>query len=617
MRNGHQDEGRMDLGQSPIHRAVWNEKLPLELFTAEAHPMLPQVQERLERSMDVVRRRARAGTLYDARNMVSDGALSELGEAGYWGLRVEPRHGGAGASFAMLTQAITQMVLADPWVAGLASTQAALGPVSVLEDVGTPEQKARLLPPLASGARLGAFAVTEPGASSDWSRMSTTARRDGDRLLVTGEKAFITNAAPGRTIALMCRLDGRLEMLVVELPWREDASFEIVEYSLRAPVHCLNAGLRFRDLPVPAANLLVPRSGDGRTIAYRAINHGRVAVCAVAAGMLRRIAGSVIPWVRQRETFGAPIGTRELVQRRLGRLAARIVACDALGAWAATLLDEGYRGELECIVAKVFASEALKEATVDILLKTHGGRAFLDGNLFADCVHDMLAPTIYEGENEVVTFGFFNRLAQAHGARYLSPITDAARAAGFERPDLRRARQIWAARQPLASYVAWLAGREARQLALPPRHGVPADAERLTALAGDLLHESALEISRALRHSGAGIGARQALTHELATRIQHAVVLLVVSQYAAHQDDPIVRRAGLCMAMELGHELLGTRPSVHYHRLLTELGAAVAEDRFAPVAGAERGEVAMPERLPAREEEEWSSEHPTMPTLLQ
>ena len=594
-------ERRMDLEASPIHRAVWDTEVPVELFTVDGSSMPPEVRLRLDRSLDIVRRRRRAGALYDARGIVSDDTIRELAGAGYWGLRVETRYGGAGASFATLVRAITEMMVADPWVAGMASTQAALGPVGSLAEYGTAEQKERLLPVLARGERLGAFAVTEPGTSSDWNRIRTTARRSGDQLLVTGEKLLITNAAPGRMLSLLCRVDERFELLVIELPEREDDRFQIVEYGLRAPAHLENVGLRFRDLPVPAANVLAPRTGDGRSIAHRALNHGRTAVCAFAAGGLRLIAGTLIPWVQRRETFGAAIETRELVQRRLGRLAARIVACDALSAWAASLLDQGYRGELECVTAKVFATEALKEATVDILLKTQGGRSLLDGNLFADTVYDLLAPTIYEGENEILTLGFFAGLGRAHGTRYLAAITDAARTAGFPRLDLSDARQLWAVRRPLSAYAAWIVERRARHLGLP-RRTIPGDADGLTELAGDVLHGAALEISRMMRHYGPEVVLRQARAHEIARRVQDATVLLVVSRYAARQLDPLVASAARCMAMELGHGLLGIRPSSDYQRLLTSLGAAVAEDRFSPVAGAERAGIEMAERLPRRED---------------
>ena len=79
-----------------------------------------------------------------------------------------------------------------------------------------------------------------------------------------------------------------------------------------------------------------------------------------------------------------------------------IVGCDALVAWCSWLLDQGYRGEMECIVAKIFGSEAQKEAAIELFMKTHGGRAFLHGHLFGDNVHEYLAPCIYEGEGEML-----------------------------------------------------------------------------------------------------------------------------------------------------------------------------------------------------------------------
>ena len=88
-------------------------------------------------------------------------------------------------------------------------------------------------------------------------------------------------------------------------------------------------------------------------------------------------------------------------RRRIGRLAGLIVACDALSQWCAGLLDQGYRGEMECIVAKIFGSEAQKEAAIELFMKTHGGRSFLHGHLFGDNVHEFLAPCIYEGEGEI------------------------------------------------------------------------------------------------------------------------------------------------------------------------------------------------------------------------
>lgn len=163
------------------------------------------------------------------------------------------------------------------------------------------------------GSRCGVFATTEPATASDLRAIRTEAVRSGDILQLTGEKFLITNAAPGRTGCVLCRVEGELRMLVVELSDAEDDHFQRVHYGVRAFRHVAHRALVFHQLAVPADNLL---DAPGLVVAYHALNHGRVAVCAGAAGLLRRMTGSLIPWVQARETFGALIGTRELVQRR-------------------------------------------------------------------------------------------------------------------------------------------------------------------------------------------------------------------------------------------------------------------------------------------------------------
>ena len=147
-----------------------------------------------------------------------------------------------------------------------------------------------------------------------------------------------------------------------------------------------------------------------------------MALCAAAAGNMRLMMASMIPWANFRMTYGEAIAKRELVRRRLGRLAGLIVACDALVAWCSTLLDQGYRGEMECVIAKIFGSEVQKEAAIELFMKTHGGRSFLHGHMFGDNVHEYLAPCIYEGEGEMLGMAFFKSLVKQHGTQYFEPV---------------------------------------------------------------------------------------------------------------------------------------------------------------------------------------------------
>ena len=154
-----------------------------------------------------MRRHVEAGTLLDENGKSptrcspswrrpATGACSSIRE-----------YGGSGAPFASFAPFLTQMAMLDPTVAGLASVHGCIGAVDPVRTFGTPEQKQRFLPKLASGERLSAFALTEPGAGSDLTALRTRAERDGDDYVVNGEKLFITNVVPGRTIGLVCLID--------------------------------------------------------------------------------------------------------------------------------------------------------------------------------------------------------------------------------------------------------------------------------------------------------------------------------------------------------------------------------------------------------------------------
>ena len=124
-----------------------------------------------------------------------------------------------------------------------------------------------------------------------------------------------------------------------------------------------------------------------------------------------------------------------------------IAGADALTAWGAWLIDEGYRGELECVVAKIFGSEALKEAAIELFMKTHGGRSFLKGHIFGDNVHDMLAPCIYEGEGEMLGLAFFKSIVKQHGMTFFEPIGKALQKANIKSFNPLNPAHAWALRK--------------------------------------------------------------------------------------------------------------------------------------------------------------------------
>ncbi len=577
---------------SPVHRAVWD-RTPAELFGPAPLEAPADVRKVMDASLDVVRKHREAGSLLNDERKIKEEVLQELAGVGYWGLLVEKKYGGSGAPFRSFASFITEMAMLDPTIAGLASVHGCIGAVDPVMAFGDEEQKQRFLPLLASGEKLSAFALTEPGAGSDLTALSTRAVLDGDDYVVNGEKLFITNVTPGRTIGLVCLVEEKPAVLICDLPNEENEHFQLTNYGLYALKQTYNRGIIFKDFRVPAANLLRPKQGNGLTIAYHGLNLGRVSLCANAAGTMRIMMANMLPWGAFRRTYGEPIVARELVQRRLGRMAGLIVACDALVAWCSRLIDEGYRGEMECIIAKIFGSEAQKEAAIELFMKTHGGRSFLVGHQFGDNVHEYLAPCIYEGEGEMLGMAFFKSLVKKHGVKYFEPVGKALHAARIKKPNPLNPRHIMALAGPGIPYALWWLKEYTMPKGRPTLPAMPARLKRHAEFAISALHRSSREVSGAMMKHQLKLADRQCRMSEISKRVQNAVTILVTSLYAAAQEDEIVRRAADIICRDLTRELVGARPSDGYFRAVTHLGAAIAEGGFGSIAGLPTEELLM------------------------
>lgn len=586
-------EKRRQTTASPIHRAVWDRGFPVELFEAAQEKTPADVQQVMDTSISIVHRHRNGGTLLDANGKAREEVLKELAAAGYWGLLVDREYGGKGVLFRSFAPFLTRMALIDPTIAGLASVHGCIGAVDPVRTFGNEEQKRRYLPKLASGERLSAFALTEPCAGSDLTALRTRAVLRGDTYYVTGDKLFITNVVPGRTIGLVCLIDDKPAVLIADLPEQENEQFQLVKYGLYALKHTHNRGIVFRDFPVPAANLLRVEKGNGLTIAYHGLNLGRIALCANAAGTMRLMMGSMLPWAKFRKTYGEAIEKRELVRRRLARLAGLIVGCDALVAWCSTLIDQGYRGEMECVIAKIFGSESQKEAAIDLCMKTHGGRSFLHGHIFGDHVHEYLAPCIYEGEGEMLGMAFFKSLVKQHGMQYFEPVGKALEAARIKRPSFVNPRHLWALRKAAPPYAAWLL-RE--KFTFKPGIQLPSLPPRLhdhALFATRGLQRLPREISGMMMKHQLKLADRQCRMSELSSRAQKLVVMLCTSLYAARQDNEVIRSAADILCQDLTRELIGGRPSDSYYRAAAQLGEAIADGGFPGMGGVEVPEILM------------------------
>eukprot|EP00475_Leptophrys_vorax_P027154 TRINITY_DN38708_c0_g2_i3.p1 TRINITY_DN38708_c0_g2~~TRINITY_DN38708_c0_g2_i3.p1 ORF type:complete len:207 (+),score=6.06 TRINITY_DN38708_c0_g2_i3:91-621(+) len=153
--------------QSPIHRAVWDRAVPIDLFSLDPGANSPDAARVMTDSLHVVEEHLYRGTLHDEKRKLRADVLQNLADVGYWGLLVDKAYGGSQTPFSQFAPFLTKMAQFDPTIAGLASVHGCIGAVDPLQTFGNVEQKHRFLPGLASGERLSAFALTEPGAGSD------------------------------------------------------------------------------------------------------------------------------------------------------------------------------------------------------------------------------------------------------------------------------------------------------------------------------------------------------------------------------------------------------------------------------------------------------------------
>jgi acyl-CoA dehydrogenase len=308
---------------------------------------------------------------------------------------------------------------------------------------------------------------------------------------------------------------------------------------------------------------------------------------------MRVLLANILPWAEFRRTYGQPINTRELVKRRIARLAALIAGADALTAWGSGLIDRGYRGELECVIAKIFGSEALKEAAVELFMKTHGGRSFLRGHLFGDNIHDYLAPCIYEGEGEMLGLAFFKSLAKHHGQQFFEPIGKAVQAHHIRTFSAKNPMHMWKLRGELGAYMSWSLGQRLRR---PDRQQIPGLDPRLAehldfALAQ--FQRFPLELSGAMSKHQLKLADRQCRMAELSQRVQDTVVLLVATLWAHEQHNEIAVLAADMLAQDLRRKLTGKRPSDSYFRATAQLADRVLAGGFEELSGVPQAEILM------------------------
>ena len=269
---------------------------------------------------------------------------------------------------------------------------------------GTPEQKERFLPLMATGEKRGGICITEPNAGSDVQAIQTRAVRDGDEYVVNGTKTLITNGRHGNTFALVVKTDPKAEpahrgisIFIAE----KGAGFTVVRDIPKLGYKGIDTcELVFEDYRVPAANLISGEEGRGFYQIMGGLEVGRINIAARCVGIARAALEEAIKYAQHRETFGKPIAQHQAIQIKLANMATQVQAAHLLVLQAAEKKDRGERADLEAGMAKLFASEMCLQVATDSM-RIHGGYGYTQDLTVERHFRDAPLMMIGEGSNEI------------------------------------------------------------------------------------------------------------------------------------------------------------------------------------------------------------------------
>jgi hypothetical protein len=338
---------------------------------------------------------------YDQRHEFPHEIVAKLGPLGFMGVLVPEEYGGAGLDYVSYALIVEELNRGDASVGITMWAHNSLG-TNHIALFGSPEQKRRWLPRLASGEVLGAWGLTEPGSGSDAAALRTRAEpRDGGWVL-NGSKAFITNASVGGVAVVMARTDPQkkargISALVVE---KGTPGFTAGRPYRKLGLHASDtAELIFEDARVSADHLLGER-GQGFVQAMQVLEGGRIAMAAMAVGIAQAAVDQAVKYMKQRSAFGRTLAEFNGLQGMLADMATEVEVARLLTLRAAWLKDAGRPAMHAAAMAKVFASEAAMKAA-SRAVQIHGGAGYITEFPVERIFRDAKLTEIGEGTSEI------------------------------------------------------------------------------------------------------------------------------------------------------------------------------------------------------------------------
>jgi len=327
--------------------------------------------------------------------------LPKLAELGLLGIQFQEQYGGAGMSAVDYCICIEELARVDPSVSLSVAAHNGLGAAHIAM-FANEAQKQKYLVPLAQGAKLAAWGLTEPGSGSDAAAMRTTAVQDGDCWVLNGSKMFITHGTSADTLVIMAVTD------------KSKGAKGISAFILERGMGGLLAGKKedklgmrasetteviLQNCRVPASQLL-GEAGQGFIQTLQVLDAGRIGIAALSVGLAQGAYEAALAYARERKAFGKTISSFQAIQFKLADAATRIEAARLLTYRAAYLKEQGQRTTLESSMAKLYASE-IAVRVAEECVQIHGGYGFVKDYPAEKYFRDVKLLTIGEGTSEI------------------------------------------------------------------------------------------------------------------------------------------------------------------------------------------------------------------------
>ena len=325
--------------------------------------------------------------------------VATMGDLGLFGLPFDEGYGGSNSDFTTLCIAIEELARVDQSIAITLEAAVGLG-INPIAEYGTEEQRNRWLPDLIAGRALAGFGLTEPDAGSDASAMRTRAELVDGMWVVNGSKAFITNSGTAITsLVTITAKTGPDEISAIIIP-TDTPGFEVEPAYEKMGWHASDThGLRFDDCRVPEDYLLGIR-GQGFRQFMSILDDGRIAIAALAVGVLQACLEETAAYAKERTSFGQPIGSYQAIAFNIADIEVMVEAARLLTYKAAWLKDTGQAYRHAAARAKLYSTESAVSAT-RIATQVFGGAGFLDDTLVARHYRDAKVLEIGEGTSEI------------------------------------------------------------------------------------------------------------------------------------------------------------------------------------------------------------------------